>query len=213
MKKNRIAIRHIFTEFFKKGNLRDYEQLIAENIHIHCPESWRKIHPSFVTTREGARKIDEEYARAFVMKNVEMQQIISDQNKVFVLWECHGIHLKKFFDFPATGKQFDLTGQTLYHFDKDYRVCEIWQSWDMLGLLKQIDISPISILTSLSTREKECLHYLLEGKTAKETAALLYLSPRTIEYYFENLKNKLDCSTKRELFKLARLMETQHLLI
>lgn len=51
----------------------------------------------------------------------------------------------------------------------------------------------------LSPRERECLELLKQGKTAKETAALLGLSRRTIEYYFDNIKDKLNCSSKRAL--------------
>ena len=51
----------------------------------------------------------------------------------------------------------------------------------------------------LSQREMECLFYTLSGRSAKETAAILGLSIRTIEHYLENLKLKLDCSSKTQL--------------
>lgn len=56
----------------------------------------------------------------------------------------------------------------------------------------------------LSAREKECINHFLNGKTAKETAALLGLSYRTVEDYFANIKKKLNCRNKRELFYLFR---------
>ncbi len=51
----------------------------------------------------------------------------------------------------------------------------------------------------LSKRETECVTLLAKGNTAKEIAAQLNLSPRTIEHYIENVKNKLGVSTKSEL--------------
>ncbi len=42
----------------------------------------------------------------------------------------------------------------------------------------------------LSKRERQCLHCLLRGKTAKETAKTLKLSYRTVEYYFRDLQRK-----------------------
>jgi len=42
----------------------------------------------------------------------------------------------------------------------------------------------------LSKRETECLHYLALGKSVKEIARSLSLSPRTIEFYLKNIKNK-----------------------
>jgi DNA-binding CsgD family transcriptional regulator len=56
----------------------------------------------------------------------------------------------------------------------------------------------------LSQRERQCLKLLLQGKSSKETAAALKLSPRTIESYFENIKNKLSCWSKNEVFQAAK---------
>ncbi|MEO8402099.1 MAG: LuxR C-terminal-related transcriptional regulator [Gammaproteobacteria bacterium] len=59
-------------------------------------------------------------------------------------------------------------------------------------------------------REKECLFYILRGKTARETGKLLNLSTRTIETYINNLKIKLNVSTKSELIsKALEIEETQ----
>ena len=52
---------------------------------------------------------------------------------------------------------------------------------------------------NISKRESECLFYILRGKTAKEIAKILHLSPRTVEEYTENLKFKFCCQTKTEL--------------
>jgi len=63
----------------------------------------------------------------------------------------------------------------------------------------------------ISSREKDCLHLLVNGKTVKETAKILRLSPRTIEGYLNRLKEKVGCKHKREL--LALLTEGVHSLI
>lgn len=63
-----------------------------------------------------------------------------------------------------------------------------------------------SLLNKLSPRERECLKHL--KKTSKETSQLLNLSPRTVEFYLENIKNKLGCFTKQELLsKIAPFEE------
>lgn len=50
-------------------------------------------------------------------------------------------------------------------------------------------------------RESECLVLLTTGQTIKETAATLKLSPRTVEFYLKNIKEKLQCRTKIELLE------------
>jgi DNA-binding CsgD family transcriptional regulator len=73
-----------------------------------------------------------------------------------------------------------------------------------LGLLKGVE--------KLTPRERQCLKWLVEEKSAKETAALLGLSARTVEFYFENIKNKLHCWSKQEVLKIARILNDAGLL-
>lgn len=59
-------------------------------------------------------------------------------------------------------------------------------------------------IEKLSLREKECLQLLMEDKSAQQTADQLGLSRRTIESYFENIKNKLGCADKKEIIELLQ---------
>jgi len=65
-----------------------------------------------------------------------------------------------------------------------------------------------SKIALLSSRERECIQHLLLGRSARETGCYLKLSPRTIEFYFENIKNKWGCSSKREILSLAKQFES-----
>jgi DNA-binding CsgD family transcriptional regulator len=59
-------------------------------------------------------------------------------------------------------------------------------------------------IEKLSSRELECLQLFMKDKSAQQTAEHLGLSRRTIESYFENIKNKLGCADKREIAKLLQ---------
>jgi len=54
----------------------------------------------------------------------------------------------------------------------------------------------------LTERETALLQLLVRGKTAKEIAAVLHLSQRTIENYMASLKHKFNVTTKSELIDL-----------
>lgn len=60
------------------------------------------------------------------------------------------------------------------------------------------DNYPDSLLTE---REDECLFYILRGKTTKEVAKLLNISPRTVETHFNNIKQKLICSNRSQVIE------------
>lgn len=62
--------------------------------------------------------------------------------------------------------------------------------------------------TKFSKREIECLREFIKNKSAKQIGEKLFLSTRTIEYYMNNIKNKLSCHTKSELSeKLQKMKE------
>jgi DNA-binding CsgD family transcriptional regulator len=50
-------------------------------------------------------------------------------------------------------------------------------------------------------QETECMRYALQGKTILDIAAILTLSPYTVEYYFQKMRWKLKCHTTAELIE------------
>lgn len=212
-KKTRSIVEHIIYEFFGKGNLSRYPEFISKEVEVYVPQSWRGILPTTdLRDQEIIKKIDQEYALAFQFKHVDIDDLILGKDKILVRWSGQGIHRGNLFHLKATHRHFELTGQTIYQFNQEEQVSRVWQSWDMLGLVQQITPHPeddirLKLLATLSSQERECLKHLLQGKTAKETASLMNLSFRTVEYYFENVKNKLQCFYKRELIPFSRLLE------
>lgn len=55
---------------------------------------------------------------------------------------------------------------------------------------------------TLSVQKSRCMQELLKGKTAKEIARCLNLSPRTVEHYLEDVRSKVGCRSARELLTL-----------
>ncbi len=55
----------------------------------------------------------------------------------------------------------------------------------------------------LSTRESECLFFLLRGKTMKEIGSYLNISAKTVDYYLQQLRIKFDCHTRSQLVDKA----------
>lgn len=55
----------------------------------------------------------------------------------------------------------------------------------------------------LTKRQAECLFYLIRGKTFKQIAQALKVSPRTVEDHIEQLKLKFACQNKSELVETA----------
>jgi len=75
-------------------------------------------------------------------------------------------------------------------------------------LLQELGLGTLPAMAgTLSLQEKKCLQGICLGRSAKETAAALNLSHRTVESYLETIKLKLSCDSKLELFSLAKEFE------
>ncbi len=69
-----------------------------------------------------------------------------------------------------------------------------------------------SPLEKLSDREFEVFRLFGEGKTAKEIASQLRLSPKTVSVHRDHIKEKMEFSTSAEMIRQAvRWVETQRL--
>ena len=71
---------------------------------------------------------------------------------------------------------------------------------EYVGLSPRTEFSVYSILTS---REREVLQLLAEGKTTKKIASRLYVSTKTIETHRQRIMDKLNLYTVAELTKYA----------
>lgn len=67
-------------------------------------------------------------------------------------------------------------------------------------------IGPLTKMRSLYPRELQVLQLLGHGKTTKEIAVELAISTKTVEYYRENLKRKLEVPDSLSLVRLATIL-------
>jgi LuxR family transcriptional regulator len=59
-----------------------------------------------------------------------------------------------------------------------------------------------------SKRESECIYAMYLGNSAKEIARQFNISIRTVEYYFNNIRQKLGCTSKSQI--LSMLLKTSY---
>ena len=155
-------------------------------------------------------KTDEELSPASVEDNMvflEQDLLVLKGNKISTVHrgsKTNTIFLLE--KSPIINQENTITGLIYY--------CRPWHKADVFHILNQLDNKldlEIQNYTldhhynqfKLTKRECECVFLLIRGKTAKEIAALLSLSKRTVESYIENIKNKMDCQNKAEILVKA----------
>jgi DNA-binding NarL/FixJ family response regulator len=63
--------------------------------------------------------------------------------------------------------------------------------------------NPSKLFKSLTPRQREVLQLVAEGKSAKEIAGLLYISPKTVEFHKRHLREELHLRNTPELVRYA----------
>jgi DNA-binding CsgD family transcriptional regulator len=58
-------------------------------------------------------------------------------------------------------------------------------------------------LDLLTPRERQIVQLLVDGRTTRETAGALFLSPKTVEYHLRHVYTKLRITNRRELAELV----------
>ena len=228
-RKNIKMIRCLFDKQVSKSNASFYDEFFSDNVCVYGPACGHVI-----KGLAAVKKADAGINTVYPEKIFNIQEIFAYEERVIVYWVCDGMHNGEFKGIQSKNKEFTITGLNIYLISQG-KIETIWHFWDRLGIFEQIGEVhvPPSLVKSgynleilkgvgmelysqkaslLSKRERECLIFLLQGKTAKETAANLGLSPRTVESYFENIKKKLECWHKGDLFETALILERLELL-
>lgn len=74
---------------------------------------------------------------------------------------------------------------------------------DLIGSYQRGSCQPGELKTALSPRQREVLQLLAEGKSTKEVAAALNISPRTAEFHKYRMMEQLKIKTGAELIQYA----------
>lgn len=61
-----------------------------------------------------------------------------------------------------------------------------------------------SVLTTLTPQERQIAELLSQGRTTRQTAAALFLSPKTVEYHLRHVYDKLGVNTREGLAAVVR---------
>jgi LuxR family transcriptional activator of bioluminescence operon len=64
------------------------------------------------------------------------------------------------------------------------------------------------IVAKLSTREQECLSWLIQGKTSWEIGTIMGITARTVDFHIANIVTKLDCRNRQQAIATAMLNDS-----
>lgn len=204
-------------------NLSNYppiEEIYYENQLYH--DDPHLIHPLLL--RSGTLLIPNSYSADYmekILKQSNTGQLLLVLERFEDVVECFffGINIEETTTDAKLLNYLDPIKSFIRYFKKeakpiiDHARSEKYNAKDVKGkIFSEPVASPLSnnnpqiqrflnLMDPLTPRERQCLELFKQGKTAQMTGAILGLSQRTVESYFENIKNKLGCTTKADLLR------------
>ena len=134
---NKALIRRWFDDVWNKGQEATIDKLLAINavvyglgdtgVEVHGPEQFKP----FVRDMLGS----------FPDLHISIEDIVAEGDKVIVRVLLEGTHQAGALGVPATGRRVRIAGIVLARI-LDGQIVEAWNSWDQLGLLRQIGAIP-----------------------------------------------------------------------
>ena len=128
---NKAAAREVF-EVWSTGELHRLDDLVAPRVLHHDPYD-----PNGDQGLEGMKRTIELNRAAFPDMRLEIEDQVSEGDKVVTRWRAEMTHLGELGGAPPTGKHVTISGITIDRF-KDGKIVEAWRSMDTLGLLRGI---------------------------------------------------------------------------
>src|SRR5215207_2369065 len=125
------AIIRAFFDAVNTGQIDQIRPYLADDIVVHTPI------PGFAPGRQGFEAFMGLYYSAFAVQRIDVDQVISQGDRVAVLHIHHLTHGGEFAGIAPTGKTVSIEGLELYRISGG-QIAEMWHHDDLLSLLQQL---------------------------------------------------------------------------
>jgi steroid delta-isomerase-like uncharacterized protein len=127
---NKALTRQFFSRI-SAGDLSAVDELLSDAFVEH------EQVPGLAPGKEGTRQLFEMFHSAFDQARVEVDDMIAEGDKVFVLARLTGTQRGEFLGIPATGKTINVNVCDYFRIDKG-ALSEHWGVMDAAGMMHQL---------------------------------------------------------------------------
>lgn len=130
---NNIEIMKQFEQVINTADETKAEQLIAPNAPFITPAS-----PTPLYGGKGYLSLVHWLRQSFPDVQWHALDMVAQDNKVAVLWECTGTHKGNFMGIPATQKSFKTTFMNFYYFNEKGQITKDVAGVGMIGIIQAL---------------------------------------------------------------------------
>lgn len=137
---NKALVRRWFDEVWNKGQEASIDKLFPPNgVAYGLGDT-----DTAVRGPEGIKPFVRNLRGALPDLRISIEDIVAEGEKVMVRLTLEGTHSGNTLGVPATGRRVRIAGMVLVRVSGD-QLIEGWNSWDQLGLLRQIGALPTAV--------------------------------------------------------------------
>ena len=146
-----LALRFV-DEAFNKGNLDVFDGLLSPHLVDHSPSYWPPVeHPnedegpheadSRAQELDEARRRFETFRAAFPDMRYDVEDVVSEGDKVLIRGTFAGSHQGEFLGVPATGKRVEASIVDIVRV-ADGKAVERWNLFDVMRIMRELNVGP-----------------------------------------------------------------------
>jgi len=133
---NQSIIRRLYEEVWNGRKLQTLNELVSPSHALHGPNfSGSSIGP------EAYKHQVAQFVAGFPDLRWMIEEMISEKDKVVVLWTFTGTHKGEYRGIAATNKKVSVDGITVHHIT-DGKIMDSYANWDTWGMMQQLGVAP-----------------------------------------------------------------------
>ncbi len=129
---NKALVRRAFEEGWNAGNLEVFDEVTSSDYVLHDPTV-----PEDVVGVDGIKGFASAFLGAFPDLRFSIEEQVAEGDTVATRWTSSATHQGELMGIAPTGNRTEVSGVTVSRIS-DGKIAEDWNSWDALGLMRQI---------------------------------------------------------------------------
>jgi steroid delta-isomerase-like uncharacterized protein len=133
---SKAIIRRLYEEVWNKRNLAVVDEILSPSHALSEPNA-----PDSQVGPQAYKATMSRFLTGMPDLRFTIQDLISEKNKVAVVWVMSGTHRGEFDGAPATNKKVSVEGITIHQLENG-KILDSYASWDRLGVMQQMGALP-----------------------------------------------------------------------
>lgn len=193
-------------ELYKNLNL--YTYITKFNWHNSFTYAEKNADGGYFAVNLATNKENFAIYNRVVNESKMIKKLIKDLHKKIILLFNKDIEQHRM-NFPAlAGENFFTSKGRVYNEQTEIQKKNKIQLLKESGILSGVNDSDILTKVQLTPQELNCLRLYHDNHSIKRVARALNLASTTVTSYIENIKEKLNCNNKNDLFEKVEILES-----